>query len=232
MATIITQTIIDRAETIIQDTTNVRWPAAELLNWLNDGQREIVLLKPEASVVNASVQLTAAKTKQTLPAAAITLLDVTRNMGSNGTTDGDAIRLVSREVLDAQSPDWHTHTNTGGKIQHYVFDPRDPKTFYVYPKAPATAWYVELVYSASPTEITNPATAISIDDIYANALLDYVLYRAYSKDAEYAGNAQRAVGHYQAFVGSITGKTQSDLARNPNLVVGGFNPNVIGAAKV
>jgi hypothetical protein len=30
-------------------------------------------------------------------------------------------------------------------------------------------------------------------------LADYILYRAYTKDSEYAGNAQRAVAHYGAF---------------------------------
>ena len=43
-----------------------------------------------------------------------------------------------------------------------------------------------------------------LDDIYANGIIDYVLYRAYMKDAEFAGNNQRASSHYQLFVGSVT----------------------------
>lgn len=233
MATITAQSILDKAGIILQDTTGVRWPVGtEQLGWLNDGQREVVLIRPQASVTNAAVQLTSGATKQTLPATGIMLIDVTRNMGAAGITAGRAIRLVSREVLDAQSPTWHSDTNSDGVIKHFVYDPRDPKTFYVYPKAPATTWYVELVYSSSPSDVSTLGGTISIDDIYANALLDYVLYRAYSKDAEYAQNAQLAAAHYAAFQNALGVKTSQEVAQNPNLTAGSFNPNVAGAARV
>lgn len=227
MATTQVNNIVSRAGTLIQDATNVRWPQAELLDWLNDGQREVVLHKPEASVKNISVALTTGSTKQTIPADGVLLLDVTRNMGSGGSTPGNAIRLTTREVLDAQKPTWHTDANALGYVQHYVYDTRDPKTFYVYPKAPATAWYTEVVYSATPTDCSLGGT-IQIDDIYANALLDYVLYRAYSKDAEYAANANLAIAHYQAFANAIGLKTQSDMSRNPNATIGNqaYNPTI------
>ncbi|MCK7581011.1 MAG: hypothetical protein MZV65_38935 [Chromatiales bacterium] len=61
------------------------------------------------------------------------------------------------------------------------------------------------------------ATPIKLDDIYANAILDYVLYRAYSKDAEYAANAQRAALHYQAFTNALGVKTQVDTNNDPRL---------------
>lgn len=223
MSTITAQSIIDRASTLIQDATNVRWPQEEILKYLNDGQREVVLLKPEASVVNASVALSISSTKQTIPAAGIMLIDITRNMGVAGSTPGDAIRVVSRVVLDSQRPSWHSDAPIG-KIKHFMFDPRDPKTFYVYPQAPAGAWYVELVYSSSPTDMASAADGahsgtLSVDDVYSNALLDYVLYRAYSKDAEYAANGQLAVVHYQAFANSLGVKTQNEIARNPNAIM-------------
>lgn len=226
MATVTGTSLIDKAATIIQDTTGVRWARSELLGWLNDGQREVVLLKPEACVTNASKVLTSSTTKQSLPADGIQLIKVTRNMGSDGTTAGRAIRVVSAEVLDAQNPSWHSDANAVGYIQHYVFDPRDPKTFYVFPKAPATALYLEVVYSSSPSATDDVGAVIGIDDIYANALVDYTLYRAYSKDAEYAGNAARAAAAYQAFAGSLGVKSQNEANRNPNVLGGGFNPNV------
>lgn len=225
MATIQVNAIISRAATLIQDATNVRWPLAELLDWLNDGQREIVLLKPQSSVKNISVQLTANSTKQALPADGIMLIDVLRNMGATGSTPGAAIRVVTREVLDAQIPTWHSDANKTGSIMHFMFDARDPKNYYVYPKAPAEAAYVELIYSASPTNCA-AGDVIQIDDIYGNALLDYVLYRAYSKDADYAQNANLAVGHYTAFSNSLGVKTQNEVAQNPNTVIGQSSPNV------
>ena len=225
MATIQVNSLISKAATLIQDATNIRWPTDELLGWLNDGQREVVLLKPQACVKNESMSLTVGSSKQQIPASGIMLIDVSRNMGAAGSTPGDSIRITSREVLDAQRPSWHSDANADNKIKHYMFDPRDPKTFYIYPKAPATAWYVEVIYSASPTDCATGGT-LQIDDIYANALLDYVLYRAYSKDAEYAQNAQLALAHYTAFSNSLGVKTQNEAQQNPAMVVTGFNPNV------
>ena len=53
-------------------------------------------------------------------------------------------------------------------------------------------------------------------DIFANAVMNYVLYMAYMKEAEYVGNSQRAANHYQLFVVSVTGKAQIDTATTPN----------------
>ena len=226
MATITGSSIISRAATLIQDATGVRWPRPELLDWLNDGQRELVLQKPEVGASNMTVSLTAGTTKQTLPSNAVSLIDVIRNI-----PNGDAIRIVSREVLDAQRPGWHRDANPNGQIVHFSYDPRDPKTYYVYPQANAGS-QVEAVISISPSNTTDSGAVIGVDDIYANALLDYVLYRAYSKDAEYAQNTNLAVAHYTAFANSIGVKTQNELSRNPNLSAGSFNPNVPGAARI
>jgi hypothetical protein len=228
MATITAQTILDRATTILQDATNVRWTASELLGWLNDGQREIVLIKPDSFTKNQSMVLVAG-TKQQIPSDGIMLIDVVRNMGVDGTTAGNAIRVVSREVLDAVNPDWHVQASNV-VAKHFFFDPRDPKRFYVYPKSPGTN-YVELVYSASPTDVAAVGNVITLDDIFMGALIDYVLYRAYSKDAEFAANKELAVGHYQAFANALGVKSQTQTATNPNVSQMPFNPNVPGAAK-
>jgi hypothetical protein len=47
--------------------------------------------------------------------------------------------------------------------------------------------------------------------------MNYVLYMAYMKDAEYAGNAERAQSHYQLFNTSVIGKAQIDAVTNPNM---------------
>jgi hypothetical protein len=94
-----------------------------------------------------------------------------------------------------------------------MYDPRDPKVFYVYPPAASSGASVEVVYSAYPSDITEPADGavytavtgnISLPDIYANLLTDYILYRAYTKDAEYAGNAARAQAHYGSFQAALS----------------------------
>ena len=62
MGTITAQSIVDRARHILQDTTSggTRWLDPELLKWLNDAQREIVLLKPNAYSSVENIGLTIA----------------------------------------------------------------------------------------------------------------------------------------------------------------------------
>ena len=75
---------------------------------------------------------------------------------------------------------------------------------------------IEIIYSIAPSDITYSTTVtITLDDIYANAILDYMLYRAYQKDSEYAGNAERSMMHYQSFANGLGIKTRADAATDP-----------------
>lgn len=224
------QSIIRRCVETLQDTTSIRWPVAELVRYLNDGQREIIVHRPDAMVTNAAQALVAGS-RQSIPANGTKLIDVVRNTaGTRG-----AIRLASREILDSQSPGWHNITGSTN-IKHYMFDPRDPRVFYVYPPAAASGASVDLVYSALPVDISEPAEGtdftavtgnISSPDIYGNALQDYVLYRAYTKDSQFAGNAARAQAHYGAFANSLGIELKTTIAVAPNSA---GNPNAAGAS--
>jgi len=212
------QSLILRAVTTLQDTTSIRWPANELVRYLNDGQRELALLRPDALSANATVSLVAGA-KQALPSNGSKLIDVIRNTGGNKR----AVRMTTRNILDSQIPSWYNLTGVT-EVLHYMYDVRDPKVFYVYPPAAASGASVDLVYSSYPTDITEPADGalytavtgnISVPDIYGNTLVDYVLYRAYTKDAEFAGNAQRATAHYGAFSAALTAELNGTTGVSP-----------------
>jgi len=222
MATVKVVDIITRAKTLLQDTTSVRWPVTELQLWLNDAYRDVVNLRPDSNTQTGTFTC-AAGARQVLTtgfANALRLIDVVRNVAS-GSAKG-AVRLISRQVLDDQRRNWYAETGTVD-VQHYMFDARLPKEFLVYPPATTSA-QLEVVYSSVPlghtlteSQLNNTATAevIRIDDSYAGALLDYILYRAYSKDAGYAANAQRAVAHFQAFQNALGVKGQAEAASQP-----------------
>jgi hypothetical protein len=69
------------------------------------------------------------------------------------------------------------------------------------------------------------ASSLSIPDIYADPLLNYVLYRAYAKDAEFAQNQQLSASYLQIFQGMLGIKTQKDAAYSPDLNSKGASPN-------
>ena len=269
------QSIIERVQATLQDTTGLRWPVvAELELWINDAQREISLIKPDATAKNESVALVAG-TKQTIPENGNRLLNVIRNMSSAATdaTGGRAIRGVDRETLDSQTPDWHNPSVTGyaahtSVVKHFMYDDSNPRNFYVYPGVNPNA-YIEIVYSANPEtvatssgvtpwvagELTYDAntptfrvhnnvkyvlkqttassgdepgttegdahwtkvaiTNLAVPDIFANAIMNYVLYMAYTKESEFAANAQRASTHYGLFTNALVGKAAVDQATQP-----------------
>ena len=217
------QDITSPVSTILFDNTNVRWSITELTQYVNDGQRAIVLLRPDANAENKSVRLISG-TKQAVPTDGISFINMTRNMGSDGNTPGRAVRIASREALDNEAPDWH-YNNFGTVLEHYVFDKANPLVFYVYPGVkPATTGqpngstsnvWCEIIYSQIPTKVANLTDVLDLPDHYGPALQEYVLHRAYSKDASYAGNAQRAATHLQNFANGLQISMQVLVAMMP-----------------
>lgn len=195
------QVIIDEAEAILQDSSNVRWAATELLAGVNDACKAACLYKPDAYVVSASV-ICVAGIVQELPAAGFKLQDIICNMGTTGTTQGAAVQLIDRKVLDAMIPGWPAVT-ASATTEYYCYDERYPRQFLVYPKQPTSAFgYLQLIYSAAPAEIAANGT-ILIPDIYRPAILQYVLYYAYAKDLDAPGNAEKAQLYYTAFLNAL-----------------------------
>lgn len=205
MSTLTAGNLIDRASKLLQDTTNVRWPRTELLDWLNDGQRVVVLLLPDAYTATDTVSAsTAGQTTFSIPATGIRLIDVIHNTGGSLT----AIRQIDRSVLDTQYPTWRS-SSASAEAKHFAFDKRNPKVFYLYPPLNNSAG-VKVVYSAAPAALTSENDLILLDDVFGTALVDFMVYRAYLKDAEYSANDTRAKGAYETFIGSLTGKRAAD----------------------
>ena len=190
--------ILDKAEIILKDSSNLRWSAAELLDWLIEAQGQIVLLKPDANAVQEAVVLSSG-TLQSLPATSTQLIDVTYNMGlTPGTTYGDAISLVDRGIMDACYPGWQTESSST-TVNHVIYDPvKLPKKFWVYPQSPGTN-YIQIITAKIPATVADAAAAINLADEYVPALMDWILFRAFSKDAEYNPSVERALAHLDSF---------------------------------
>ena len=79
--------IVDRVQAVLQDTTGVRWPVNnELVLWINDAQREIALLKPDASAVTIRLRSLRAQNNRSLLQE--TDCCALRNMSSASNGDG------------------------------------------------------------------------------------------------------------------------------------------------
>lgn len=215
MGTVLASKIAADAAKVLFDTDYDRHIEADHLNYINAGQKQAVLIKPDISVSNTA-RIMVAGVKQSVSETAISFVRLSRNMGTNGITPGAAIRSISLGDLDMLEEDWYTAT-ASATIERYVFDPRDPKHFYVYPPQPSSDFgYAEQIEIVLPTAIAAIGAAISLDDIYEPVLFHYDLYRALSIDAKQSALAgAQATFHYGQFVMLLTGKEMAETKVEP-----------------
>jgi hypothetical protein len=90
-------------------------------------------MNPSIGERTLAVQL-AVGTKQALADPAFQLIDIKRNMGTDGNTPGRAIRVVTRELMDGMDPNWHAGPRSS-ITQNFIYDPQQPKTYYVFRRA-------------------------------------------------------------------------------------------------
>jgi hypothetical protein len=210
MGSILASTVIAQAAEIINDEANVLLSESQALGWLNDGQRAASLLDPTVYSVIRTMRL-AEGTRQQI--AGTELLSVVRNMGTDGVTPGNAIRLVDRGIKDEFNPSWHSDTPSIIATE-YMFDDRLRANFYVYPPQPQVPGYAEVCECVPPPDIPTVNDPITITDNYAPALIEFIVFRFFSRDSEEA-SAAKATTHAQMFASLIGGKRQVDEANSP-----------------
>jgi hypothetical protein len=203
--------IIKRAGLTLNDEDHLRWTIEELLEWINEGTGAIVSARPSAGARIVAFPLSAG-TQQEIPDDVVQLIDVIMNVSDEGAVPGRAIRKTERHLLDSADPDWHIRP---GKpvIKHYTYDDRTPAIFHVYPPALANTW-VKVAYSKIPDDVSGADDTIGLNVEFADALLNYVLYRCYSKDSEFS-NAGVANAFYQAFTASMGNNAAGEQSTTP-----------------
>jgi hypothetical protein len=175
------------------------WSKENLTDYLNSAQLLISELRPDATSAIENLTLDPG-TKQTLQASHRRLLDLVRNMGSDGVTPGKPIWAITEEILNTYRPKWHSES---GKtvVRNFVYDERTPSVFYVYPPVhPTIAVIVEGKIQKNPEIITDvDSEAIELNDAYVTAIKQWMLYRAYSKETDSMESRSLASEHYRAF---------------------------------
>lgn len=260
-STVLVRDVLWQACVLLQDSSPqfVRYTERELVSWLDDAQMAIAKYFPAASSRIDAIRLKPG-TRQSIDAIAAadckpgdgstaptftygtSLLGLVRNMGSNGTTPGRAIRQTNREILDAQGL-WHMVTRA--YVGEFIYDPQTPRYFYVVPAVPSTGGdvWVEAIYTAQPTKIPNTGTVggelylvggpstqkLSIADEHSDDLVNYIVARANMKDCEWA-DGNKAIAFAKLFTDSINGLVTARTGSNPNLKRLPFAPEPMGAA--
>jgi hypothetical protein len=236
----------------------IRWSEREMVDWLTDAQLAIIKYLPAAGSRIDSIKLKPGS-RQSIefidpddvkpgdgsvpfdPVYGMEVLDVIRNMGTDGQTPGAAISdAVDRRMLDAQNRNWHNAI--GNRVMNIVHDPRNRQYFYVYPGV--TNGWVEVSYTARPAPIPNTGTAIAplyaysggstltifLGSEWVEDIVNYICARAKMKQAEVNGDMQGAVAFTQLFLNSLNTAGAAMSGSNPNLKRLPLAPTPLGAA--
>lgn len=219
MGTVLGKDIVNKASATLRDQLGRRWSPSELLGYLNDGQREIGILKPDSCTVLQTIPMVAGA-EQTVPDNVVRLVSVSHNMGA-GTAVGAPIKLIDQDELDMLDPTWRT-ASPADVVIHYTFDARSPKFWNCYPPQLTGGKQVRAMVLVNPTEVTidgvdeeTASTAIFLDDIYQTALHDYIVSRAYEKNDE-TRDLQRSSMFYGRLERRLGLKQKNDVDNGPN----------------
>lgn len=196
--------LTNRVQPQLNDKRGEHWGLIELLAYLNDGLQEMVKYVPSDFAKIQTVTL-AAGAKQTLPGQGIGLVRVVANVNGDDSL-GNVPFQTTRQALDVGDPTWRTTAQ--GTTEEWAYDPRDPLVYWVNPPA-ASGNKLEIEFVERPTVLSINAN-LPISLRYEPALIDYIKYRAHSKDTDYAETG--LIGqYYNAFlqgVGATSGESQ------------------------
>ena len=167
--------------------------------------RAVILARPDAGASLETISCVPGA-RQVLPDGVIQLLDVIC------LSDGSAVRPLSREVLDAQYPEWLTMK---GIPECFISNDLSPRVFWLFP-APDKEISIDAVVSRIPEAVyvltQDDDTPVPLEDAYVNPLVDWMLFRAFSKDAAGGAESGLAAQHYQSFVEQLGIKQGADSA--------------------
>ena len=181
--------ILNTAARVLGDETTEHWPSSTLLDYLNEAQNRISSDVPGSYTKVADVTMVAGA-RQTLPADGITALEVA------------GIRRVDKRSLDRENISWQSMT-ANNTTTMWARDPNNPVNFYTYPPRTSTpGTLADVEYEAVPAE-GSLGDNIVLDDIYAPAMVDFIVYRALSEDKDLADpvRAVHFLTEYKAKVG-------------------------------
>lgn len=205
--------VIERARIILQDAGADYWDQSELPKWLSDGRMEAYTLRPDLYEKTETVTLNEG-TKQSLPNDSRRLFSVIRNVSHAGQR---YITVVDAALLARSRPTWRSQPKSK-EIIHYIYNDIRGNEFEVYPPAREDV-EVEISYAKMPAAISSYSSTQELKEEgeHAQALIDYVLYRAFQKEADTVpAFHDRAMQHYGMFQSALAGSIAAKAATSPN----------------
>lgn len=206
--TVAANDIVTRVANDLQDPDHVYWSLEELKDAFNEAQTKVIEFRPDLNAVLATF-IPVEGAQQRLPASAMTFMEVQGNeIGRMG-----VITKANASDLDAIDPRWQARSPKDEAV-HFTFDQRTPRIFHLYPPVTTdarvtlvTADFPALAHIENAPGANGPGSNniqavvgdLTTPDWTEAAVRHYMLFRAWSKAAEFGGNAQLAAANLGLF---------------------------------
>ena len=205
---------IDMAERKILDESNDEYSEQNLLDLFHLAVKEIINLVPRAHT-DSRIWKLAPATRQFCPYDAVEIVDVISNMGTDGATPGAAIRETTLDVMRTLLPGWESDT-ASDTIEHFMRIPESKVEFMVYPRSTGNNYMLARV-TTMPAQVLWDAddnfklAVIPIDDTFATAIINGMVYLAYDDDSDIPGNTPRSQVFYGRFLQDLGLRAQKEV---------------------
>jgi hypothetical protein len=192
--------VITEARNILQDVdTPNRYSDADLLKFVNQTIKRMVVLRPDLFGEIGDIPTTAGTAVQSLPSDALRLIDIFQVKGGNAVTE------VDRETMARYAPDWMNAT--AGSPVNFMRHIKNAEKFFLYPP-PVSGTVLVGEYSKVPADYALADTITAPSEAFFPTIIDGVVWLAESIDDE-AVNSERAKFFLQLFTTQLSDSLQS-----------------------
>lgn len=133
---------------------------------------------------------------QSIPAGAISLVDVFSNMGVGGGSPGRAIKRITKEELETTNPNWQSQT-ASAEADFWVYDPDIPNQFFLSPPALLQDIKIATVNEIPAYDTTDAGTQALIDltvsTNYLPALINYTAGMLLTRNSDRTQSYQKGM---------------------------------------
>jgi hypothetical protein len=178
-----------RVKRIFGDTANVQINDSDIVMWINDAMREIVMQHEGLFQTTSTLPSVAGTNQYTLPTDLLSLQEIAYRDGVSGAYYG--LRFLSAEGLDQATPDWTDTTSTGTPAYYARGD--SGKFFIVPTPDTSVANGIQITYSKYATDISGlTSTALPFPEYYHQTILEYCLMKAYEMDENWEATDRKS----------------------------------------
>lgn len=209
--------VCNLARVDLGDSTKEFWTDPELLDYLNEGRNALYLAVPRIYEITETVTLVEGA-RQTLPNASKRLFGLIENVTAQSKR---LITPINRETLTRLRPGWRGE-DASDEILHFSYVETEPTVYETYPPAMAGT-EVRISYAKPPAKLAMtvapalPTTPLTEEAELADALIHYVLFKAFAKQSDTSPDAgQRSQAALQMFTTMVSAEDASKMNSSPN----------------